>query len=125
MMGLLPPDSVPPFQVAQDAEWVSESAGLFRASRIKTLTIDDLIATHGPRIPGLPQAPREFRGVYVVVSSTPLDAATRNQIDGDLANLARPCPREVRRFPNFWEATEGRGRLVLDGLVEAIRDPPE
>jgi hypothetical protein len=122
-MGLLPPDSVPPFQVAEDAEWVPESPGLFRASGIKTVTIDDLIVTHGPQVPGFPEAPREFRGAFVVVSSTPLDADTRNTIDEDLADLARPGPRELRSVSNFWEATEGRGRLIFDGLVDALRDP--
>lgn len=123
LMGLLPPDSVPPFQVAEDAEWVTPSEGLFRASGIKTVTVGDLIATHGPRVPGFPEAPREFRGVYVIVSSTPLDAGTRNSADENLADLARPGPRELRSFPNFWEATEGRGRLILDGLVEALITP--
>lgn len=123
LMGLLPPDSVPPFQVAEDAEWVVESAGLFRASGIKTVTVDDLIATHGPRVPGFPETPREFRGAYVVVSSTPLNAAARNVIDEDLADLARPGPRELRSHFNFWEATGGRGRLILDGLADALSTP--
>ena len=120
LMGLLPPDSVPPFQVAEDAGWVIPSVGLFRASGIKTVTVGDLIATHGPRVPGFPEAPREFRGVYVVVSSTPLDAGTRNSVDENLADLARPGPRELRSFPNFWEATEGRGRLIFEGLLDAL-----
>ena len=122
LMGLLPPDSVPPFQVAEDAEWVRDSEDIFRASAIKTVTIEELITTHGPRVPGFPEAPREFRGAYVVVSALPLGDALRNAIDEDLADLARPGPRELRRSPNFWEATQGRGRLILDGPTDALRD---
>jgi hypothetical protein len=125
LMGLLPPDSVPPFQVAEDAEWVNQELGLFRAAELRTVTVEELVATHGPREPAYPDAPRSFRGAYVVVTTEPLGVEERNRVDGDVADFARPGPPRYRGFLNFWEATEGRGRLVMDGLTEVVRSHRE
>lgn len=124
LMGLLPADSVPPIQVADSAEWVVPSAGVFRASSVRTLTIQDIIEQHGPREPAYPDAPTSFRGIYVVVSAEPLDAAARELIHRDVQDFARPGPRERRTYLNFWEATGGRGSIVLDRLFDALRAPP-
>ncbi len=120
LMGLLPADSVPPVEVPRDAEWVNFREGTFRASAIDTVTAADLVAEHGPRIPAYPEAPTTFRGAYVVVSSAPLDGATRNRIDEDVEDLTRTASRKHRWYLNFWEATDGRGRLVMDGLTDAL-----
>lgn len=123
LMGLLPPDSVPPVQIAEAADWVNVQEGTFRASRIRTVEVDELVARHGPRAPAYGEAPTALRAAYVVVSSEPLDDVARNKIDQDVEELSRPGPRELRWYLNFWEATGGRGRLVMDGLTEAVRDP--
>lgn len=123
LMGLLPADSVSPVQVAEDAEWVDIERGIFRASRVRTVSMEELVDRHGSRIPRYPDAPREFRGAYLVLSSAPLDDATRNRIDEDVQELTRVGPRDVRWYLNFWEATGGRGRLLMDGLEGAVRDP--
>lgn len=121
MMGLLPADSVPPFELAEDAEWVNAELGLFEAAEIRTVTMDELVATHGPREPAYPDAPRSFRGAYIAVTTAPMGAAERNRVDSDVADFARAGPPSYRGFPNFWEATGGRGSLVLDGLGDVVR----
>lgn len=121
LMGLLPPDSVPSFERALDAEWLNESLGLFRASGVRTVTVEEIVERHDARSPSYRDAPRSFRGLYAVISSEPLDDALRNRIDRDVAEFARSGPREARRYLNFWEATEGRGTLILEGLTEVVR----
>jgi hypothetical protein len=121
LMGLLPADSVPPFEVADQPEWINEQLGLFRATGIRTVTVEELAATHGAREPAFPEAPRRFRGAYLVVTTAPMGAAERNRVDADVADFALPGRPRYRAFPNFWEATGGRGSLVMDGLVEAVR----
>ena len=121
MMGLLPADSVPSFQVADEAEWVNEELGLFRAADIRTVTVEELEADHGPREPAYPGTPRSFRGAYIVVTTAPLGTAERNRVDADVEDFARAGPPRYRGFLNFWEATGGRGSLVMDGLGETVR----
>jgi hypothetical protein len=122
LMGVLPPDSVAPFQVARGARWVSEEAGIFQADRIDVWTVEDLIERHGPRRPAWPDAPTEFRGLYAVISAEPLDDGTRDQIDRDVEDFARPGPRRHRTYLNFWEATGGRATIVMDRLHETVRE---
>ena len=121
MMGLLPADSVPSFQVADEAEWVNEELGLFRAADIRTVTVEELVADHGSREPAYPGTLRSFRGAYIVVTTAPLGAAERNRVDADVEDFARAGPPRYRGFLNFWEATGGRGSLVMDGLEESVR----
>jgi hypothetical protein len=121
IMGLLPADSVPAFQVAYGAEWVVEAAGIFRADSIRTVTMDAIVRKHGARDPAA-EVPREFRAIYVVVSSAPLSDGARDRIHVDVEEFSRRGPREERRYFNFWEATGGRATLMMDGLSGALRD---
>jgi len=121
MMGLLPADSVPAFELAEEPEWVNEDLGIFRAAEIRTVTVEELVATHGAREPAYPEAPRSFRGAYIVVSTAPMGVAERNRVDTDVVDFAHVGPPLYRAFPNFWEATGGRGSLVMDGLAELVR----
>jgi hypothetical protein len=122
LMGLLPADSVPPFRVAHGAEWIVEGSGVFRADSIRTVSIEDLVQRFGERDPR-PLAGQEFRAVYVLVSSEPLDGGSRDLINQEVQKLARPGARERRRYLNFWEATGGRATLVMDGLFDVLREP--
>ena len=66
LAGFIPPEEVPEFWVAADAEWV-EWPSVFTATEIKKYTIDDVIAEHGRRIPGASQAQREFRAAAILL----------------------------------------------------------
>jgi hypothetical protein len=124
LMGLLPPDSVPPFEVADDARWVDSTHTVFEAAAIRTVSVDDLIAEHGARQPAWPHAPTEFRALYVVLSGRPLADGIRNVIDEDVEMFSRPGPGfDTGTRVNFWQATGGRATLRMDGLLELLAPP--
>ena len=77
LAGFAPPEEVPDLWVAEDGEWLFDSEGnrrlapngypLFTASRIRTLTIEDIIAEHGPRIPAVNRSQRNFRAAVILL----------------------------------------------------------
>jgi hypothetical protein len=68
-MGLIKPSEVTDkFQVAVGASWVDPSNGIFRASGIKTVTINDIIAGEGQRTPAAANAQKAFRTAVVVLT---------------------------------------------------------
>lgn len=69
LMGMLPPEEVPPFFFIDDAERAGEDADgneIWRGDRID-LTIDDVIAANGPRTPGFAGSQKEFSLLLVGV----------------------------------------------------------
>ena len=79
LAGFIPPEEVPDFQIAEDVERlpleiVEDDKGpianfIFTASGIKTYTIEDIIAEHGPRVPGHLQAQKDFRAAVILLVS--------------------------------------------------------
>lgn len=119
MMGFLPPDSVPPVEVAVGGEVVDALAGTFRADSIAMITIDDIIRNFGPRRPAWPDAPRQFRALYVVLSTEPLDEEEVAALSHDVDQFTLAGPDDRDDVFNFWEATRGQATIRFDGLLEA------
>jgi hypothetical protein len=70
LMGLVPPESVGPHVVLEDRP---PCAGcIFRGS---TVTVQDVIAAHGPRVPAYPAAPNRFTMASIMVSTDRLLSA--------------------------------------------------
>ena len=77
LAGLAPPEEVPDLWIAEDGEWLVDSEGnqrrapndypLFTASRFRTLTIEDIIAEHGQRIPAVNRSQRDFRAAFILL----------------------------------------------------------
>jgi len=72
LMGLIGPEDVAvTFEVARDPVWIDRNKGIFSASRIDQVTIRDVIAQVGPRVPSIANSPKSFRGLVAVITPTP------------------------------------------------------
>jgi hypothetical protein len=69
LMGFLPPDRVPDFFLLRDAQPAGrDSAGRPRVTAARVnITIRDVIAHNGPRVPAFEEAQKEFRTALVAV----------------------------------------------------------
>ena len=119
VMGLIPPEEVPPLLVAQEPEWVDAFTGTFRASGFVEYSIDDLISMHGERSPTYLSSPKAFRVLTVVVTYEPLTEAGWRHFDEQVRWLSYPGEASPRGN-NFWRATGGRATLKMDDLFSAL-----
>ena len=133
MAGFIPPEEVPEFWVAQDAQWIEQRRSehglwdrVFTASEIKRYTIDDVIAAHGRRVPEAPQAQREFRAAAILLidENHPASMDVLNVLSGDVAWLSHAGVDGDGdgEFKNFYEATGSRAKIIMDGLAEFLKD---
>ena len=115
IMGMIGADEVDyDIKIAEGFEWTDDfSQGIFNASSISTLTMDQIIADKGIREPNHLNSQKSFRAMYVVVSEVPLTREEWRvtdkfvydfQLEGDDGNSAY----------NFWEATQGKGTMSFD-----------
>ena len=132
LAGFIPPEEVPDLWVAEDGEWLRDGEGtivradngdrIFSASRVKTYTIEDIIAEHGPRVPDHSQAQKDFRAAVILLISEDYPA-TREILDTvsrDVSWFSHAGNDESHRY-NFYEATGGRGTITMDGLPQVRR----
>jgi len=127
--GFVGPDEVPDLWVAAEGRWTGErtEAGqaIFEAEEHTTLTIDEFVETHGAREPDHASAPKEMRGAVIVLEDDDHRLHHWDDLLEHVRWLSHPGrDAAVRDMYNFYEATAGRGRLVLDGLLELRRDTP-
>jgi hypothetical protein len=69
-MGLIPPEDVPPFfyvDGCSNREAAPEVGIVLQGHRVD-LTIDDIIAAEGPRVPAANKAPHDFKMAFILVS---------------------------------------------------------
>ena len=122
--GFIPPEDVPEFWVALDAEWV-ELPRVFTASEIRRYTIDDVIAEHGRRIPNASQAQREFRAAAILLidENHPATIGKLEFLSGEIAKYSHAdfVEDEGYDYVNFYEATGGRATIVMDGLSQFLK----
>ena len=129
LAGFIPPEEVPDFQVAEDGEWLLDEQGdpvkddkgykMFTASGFKTHTIEDIIAEHGPRVPGHLQAQKDFRAAVILLVSEryPATRERLERLSNDVTWFSRAGKDESGPpVTNFYEATGGRGAITMDGL---------
>jgi hypothetical protein len=112
-MGLRGSGEVPPFVVVDGADQFrpsrsyrpssSPEAGVRFVGQRHTVTIDDVVAVMGPRLPESGRAPRVLRQAYVLVGDENVPPTSER---GDVVDGIRS------RFGAFYEAaTDGRGRV--------------
>lgn len=111
LMGLLPPQHVPPLKCAAGVHWIDEARGTFHADQLTTITIQDLVRRNGPRQPDQAHAPHTFTILPVLVSSgPPTDADVRGAWNA-IRTLTLAGDNGDSTL-NFFEATRGLGRLA-------------
>ena len=122
LAGFIPPEEVPDFWVAPDAEWV-EWLRIFTASEIRRYTIDDVIAVHGRRVPEAAQAQREFRAAAILLIDENHAASmdVLEWLSRDVALFSHAGAAEDGQS-NFYEGTGGRAKIVMDGLSQFRKD---
>jgi hypothetical protein len=110
-MGLRLPTEVPPFFYVDQADnfrpnrgFKSSSApeaGIGFTGRRRDVTIDEVVAAMGPRVPDATRAPRLLRQAFVLVADGAAPATPER-----IAALARI---RARFGPYYRDATDGRG----------------
>ncbi len=129
LAGFIPPAEVPDLWVAEDGEWLLDDDGnrvitasrhpIFTASNIKTYTIEDIIAEHGPRVPDHTQAQHDFRAAAILLidEDHPATRQGLNIVSEHVSWFSHPGG-DSHRLYNFHEATGGRGTITMDGLSD-------
>ena len=124
LMGLIPPSEVETFFVLKNQAQNVTVGQVLQPSEITLVTVNDVIAARGARVPDSTQAPKNFRSATIVVSEQLLDAPAMALYD----YFARRA-EERRQLPfasglatgttNPWYLATG-GRSVM---VSSIPDP--
>lgn len=131
LMGLLPPERVPPTRIVEDASGfepaLSASGRPFDASsrpeagvsfrgRERKVTVDDVVRATGERLPRFGEAPRSFRTAFAIV--VPADAEV------DPADVAK-VERIRHAFGVFFHAaTDGTARMGTSLPLGETTTPP-
>lgn len=123
LMGLIPKDQINrDFVKANGFQWVDRSKGVFEASSLTSISINDITTKYGERVPSHQHSQKKFNILYVVLSDRPLDVTEWKHIDQSVYQFSYQGSQEPADLYNFWEATGGRGSIVMDRTIDAIRD---
>lgn len=132
LAGLAEPEEVPPIPVLIDAavRGVQLPYLIIGASALREVSVEEIIARHGPRLPAYqPGGERVLRGAFVVVSTEPVSDSTLLFVDALAYLFSRPLRGDQLSAAadlTFYAATNGRARMdtVLDpGLLTATPSP--
>ena len=124
LMGLIEAEDVShEIKIARDAEYVSYGEGTFTASAIDTYTMQELIGNNGRRSPGPDSSQRDFRALTVLVTPEEIGPQVAEDLASSVEKFSRQGDDEIGYLYNFWEATEGRATIQMDGITSAIKIP--
>ena len=134
LAGFIPPEDVPDLWVAEDGEWLDSEDGapvlddngfgMFTASRVRTYSIEDIIAEHGPRVPESAHAQHDFRAAAILLTDEdhPATEEILDLVSSDVAWFSHPG-NDDHYLSNFFEATGGKGTMAMDGLSQFRKKP--
>ena len=133
LAGLVGKEDVPDLLVAENAAWQIDDDGgvvledglpVFTADAITTLTIDDMVAAEGERVPAAADARKEFRAAAVLLVDADHPGYRRElAIVGEAVSwFSHPGGDDYEDSYNFHEATGGRATMAMDKL-QAFRVP--
>ena len=130
LAGFIGPEEVPDLWVAEDGEWLVDDEGLivrdenrhwvFTANQVETYTIDDIILEHGERDPPVSQSQKDFRAaaILLVDRENPATAEFLEILSRDVSWFSHAGDDGDPNDFNFYEATGGRGRFIMEGLSQ-------
>ena len=127
LAGLIPPEQVPKLWVAEDGEIVKYGLGgdpdEFTASRVKTYSIEDIVAEHGARVPDHTQSQKAFRAAVILLVSEDYPATRKflEALSNDATLFSHAGEDQFDDWYNFYEATGGRATIAMDGLSQFKR----
>jgi len=107
-------------KIAKDFKWVDPEKGIFSASSINTVTMDEVIKIDGLRSPGPSESQKQFRILYVILADKPLTLGQWQSFDEDVSSFQLPADNGSSLY-NFWEATRGLATLKMDELAESLK----
>jgi hypothetical protein len=108
LMGLLPASGVPDFFVLRNPRTISKSpAGTVVAAEKVRITIEDVIAHNGPRVPSYENAPKTFNTAIVAVT----------------LNGRRPSPAMIAQLEGIRTAWIGYWSRVTGGVSSMSANP--
>ena len=134
LAGFIPAIDVPGLWVAEDGNWLLDAVGnhvlaangypVFTASRPREYTIDDLIASHGPRTPDVSQAQKDFRAAVILLidSEHPANPHVLDVLSDHVSLFGHVGDNGIES-QSFYEATGGRGTLNMNGLSQFAKKP--
>ncbi len=136
LAGLGPADEVPDWIAGVDAEFEFGSDGrveeyedrgpVFTVTEFKTYTIEDIIAKHGPRVPDYSASQKEFRVAAILLIDEDHPAMTEvvDEISRQVSRFSYPGDDDEWLY-NFYEATRGRGTMLMGDLSEFLKEGAE
>ncbi len=121
LMGFIPPEEVPNIHYFTDVKGSkSENPsknGIFYAEEEHVLTIEDIIARFGPRIPDCNNSQKNFNVLLIVVTKDAVNDREWGLIESDVRGMQNQGSSGfLYGNMNFYEATGGRGTLTFGGL---------
>ena len=128
LAGLIPPEEVPDLWVAEDVEWLDEYTDdgdqIFTASKVRTYTIEDIIAEHGERVPDSSQSQKDFRAAAILLidEDHPAVKWQLDKVSGHVSSFSLAGADEFDDTYNFYEATGGRATITMGGLSAFLKD---
>ena len=133
LAGLGPADEVPDWITGVDAGFSYKPDGrleeyedrgyVFTVKEFKTYTIDDIITMHGPRVPDYSTSQKQFRAAAILLIDEKHPAMTEvvDQISRQVSRFSYPGDDDEWQY-NFYEATRGRGTMLMGDLSEFLKD---
>ncbi|MCY3566921.1 MAG: hypothetical protein OXH27_12155 [Gammaproteobacteria bacterium] len=120
LAGFIPASEVPDIQYFEDGEWLSNRPRF--TGTLQTMTMEDLIARHGERVPSWTESQKDFRAAAVLIynEAEPPSYDRLATLSADIVEFSGTEP-EPEHESNFHRATRGLGTIKMDGLADLIR----
>ena len=125
LAGLIPPQEASDLWVGEDGKILRDASGrwdgeTFTANRVKTYTIEDIIAEHGRRVPDHTQSQKAFRAAVILLVSEdyPANRKYLETLSSDATLFSHAGDDLHDEWYNFYEATGGRATMSMGGLSQ-------
>lgn len=124
LMGMMPQDSLKDItyftNVVVDANLYGQ--GKFSGTK-NTYTVQNFLQDYGPRNPSFANSQKQFKCLFVVLSSTDLSSSDWSTASTQISWLTNPGADQSSLY-NFYEATRGNGTLNSD-LSQSLLHYPQ
>ena len=121
LMGLIPVSEITnTYDIAQGVVITNGGQGQFTATNILNVTINDIVAIDGARVPTFPNAQTNFKVLVTILSDAALSQSRWTSYESDVSSFSLDGDNGSSLF-NFWEATGGRAQLTADDLFSSLK----